>query len=81
MTTGDVTPLVGRLFVSTSNNVMQVTLIEAGALRFMWQRHASQADMDEAEQWVLGVLGEDHVISVCDDISKEAELLDAWRKL
>jgi hypothetical protein len=77
----DVSPLVGRRFVTTSDNTGRIERIEEGATRFVWKRKPSEQDIAEFTEWVQSVLGPDLEITLClDGRKKEGEELAAWRR-
>lgn len=54
----DITPLIGRKFVATSQNIGRVERIEDGAMRCTWTHKPSESDIEEFMAFVTRVLGE-----------------------
>jgi hypothetical protein len=72
--------LVGRSFVSKSNNVCTVGRIGDDAIRPFWKSKPSQADMDECIEWIQSVLGDNVEPTVHVGREGEAEAYEKWKK-
>jgi hypothetical protein len=75
----DVSSLVGRNFVSLSGNHCSVQRIESGALRMNWRNKPTAQDMEEAERFVEGVLGDIEITRCANPRDEQAEL-SKWRQ-
>jgi hypothetical protein len=63
--------LVGRHFVSTSDNVARIERIGPGALRVVWRTEATEAERNEFEAWFNALM--DDPVHITRNIGKETE--------
>lgn len=53
----DITPLVGRQFVSGQDNSCRIEKIGVGGMRVTWKTPPSPHDLDDFETWMDSILG------------------------
>jgi len=83
----DVSPIIGRHFVSSSGNVAHASRLGPGGLKVAWQNKPTEKDTSEFDIWALSIIqsaspgDELHAHSEIDKSSAEASAAyKAWRK-
>lgn len=75
----DISPLIGRHFVSSALNVGRVIKLDSGAARVRWQTSPSPDDIQEFSKWAEDVLGPLN-ITLHTDIRTEPQALAKWKR-
>ncbi len=76
----DLSPVVGRHFVSLAGNVCQVRGLGPGAIRVTWIRRESEADRTEFSAWVEGVIQQPLDIEVSVGLEQEQANYQEWKR-
>lgn len=75
----DISPLIGRNFVSNAGNVGRVQRIGDGAVRVNWAERPSEEDIAEFSVWAEGVLGK-IAVTLNVGLKTEASALVEWKR-
>jgi hypothetical protein len=67
---GNIDPLIGRHFVSKSNNIARIKKLGDGAMRVTWKNKPTNSDKNEFEMFVESVIGPIEA-TTCDENGEE----------
>lgn len=81
MDLADTSPLMGRTFISSTNNICKISRIagEQAAIRCNWKSKPSEIEIQEFDSWIETIIGPSTIFNSIGQENEEANL-KKWKE-